>query len=110
MSLQDKILKRKLKKKEKQKLKIIEDRKSNTNNDFVETEMSSEEKVEVFESDVENQGLKRKHDESTEDPETPIKNPKKKKKSELGFFQECFFASLVKNKFEFKNIFTFDLF
>ena len=49
MSLQDKILKRKLKKKEKQKLKIIEDRKCNTNNDFVEeTEMSSEEKIQSF--------------------------------------------------------------
>ena len=82
MSLQDKILKRKLKKKEKQKLKIIEDRKSNTNNDFVEeTEMSSEEKVEIVGSDVENQGLKRKLDETIEDPETPIKSPKKKKKS-----------------------------
>ena len=94
MSLQDKILKRKLKKKEKQKLKIIEDRKSNTNNDFIEdeTEMSnSEEKlVEIFGSDVENnQGLKRKHDElSTEDdPETtPIKNSKKKKNSEVFFY------------------------
>merc|ERR1712173_110247 len=72
MSLHDKILKRKLKKKEKQKLKIIEDRKSNTNNDFVEeTEMSSEEKVEIVGSDVENQGLKRKLDETIEDPETP---------------------------------------
>jgi len=81
MSLQDKILKRKLKKKEKQKLKIIEDRKCNTNNDFVEeTEMSSEEKLEVVGSDVENQGLKRKLDETIEDPETPIKSPKKKKK------------------------------
>ena len=69
--------------------------------------MSSEEKVEVFGSDVENQGLKRKHDESTEDPETPIKNPKKKKKSELGFFKSVFFASLVENKLEFYNIFIF---
>ena len=87
MSLQDKILKRKLKKKEKQKLKIIEDRKSNTNNDFVEeTEMSSEEKVEIVGSDVENQGLKRKLDETIEDPETPIKSPKKKKKSKSFLF------------------------
>lgn len=87
MSLQDKILKRKLKKKEKQKLKIIEDRKCNTNNDFVEeTEMSSEEKLEVVGSDVENQGLKRKLDETIEDPETPIKSPKKKKKSESFLF------------------------
>ena len=92
MSLQDKILKRKLKKKEKQKLKIIEDRKSNTNDDFVEeTEMSPEEKVEVVGSDVENQGLKRKHnDEAIEDPEIPIKSPKKKKKSEFFLFAFTF--------------------
>ena len=92
MSLQDKILKRKLKKKEKQKLKIIEDRKSNTNDDFVEeTEMSSEEKVEVVGSDVENQGLKRKHnDEAIEEPETPIKSPKKKKKSKSFLFAFTF--------------------
>ena len=42
MSLQDKILKRKLKKKEKQKLKIIEDRKSNTNDDFVEEQIEDD--------------------------------------------------------------------
>ena len=57
MSLQDKILKRKLKKKENQKLKILKNRQQENDN---ETEESSEVPV----SDVENQTVaKRKHEE-----------------------------------------------
>ena len=53
--------------------------------------MSPEEKVEVVGSDVENQGLKRKHnDEAIEEPETPIKSPKKKKKSKSFLFAFTF--------------------
>ena len=63
MSLQDKILKRKLKKKEKQKLKIIEDRK---NNDTIEEDDDDTKTQEEFQigSDVENHGgTKRKAEE-----------------------------------------------
>ena len=57
MSLQDKILKRKLKKKENQKLKILKNRQQ-------ENDKEAEESSEVPVSDVENQTVaKRKHEE-----------------------------------------------
>ena len=74
MSLQDKILNRKLKRKEKQKLKIIEERKSNFNDD-------DQNDIEIPSTDEGNQGTKRKHEESLkEDSEMSNKNPKKKSK------------------------------
>lgn len=74
MSLQDKILKRKLKKKEKQKLKVIEERK--TTHDSDETDES--ENVEQV------HGLKRKlEDEDCEEEplQSNVEGKKKKKKS-----------------------------
>jgi len=74
MSLQDKILNRKLKKKEKQKLKIIEERKSNFNDD-------DRNEIEMPSTDAGNQGIKRKNEESLEEvSEISNKNPKRKKK------------------------------
>ena len=78
MSLQDKILKRKLKKKEKQKLKIIEERKANPT--IESTEEESEQQNEITESDVENHGTKRKIEDSDVEP---VKKSKKKKKSKF---------------------------
>merc|ERR1712141_377466 len=72
MSLQDKILKRKLKKKEKQKLKIIEERKANPT--IESTEEESEQQNEITESDVENHGTKRKIEDSDVEP---VKKSKK---------------------------------
>jgi len=71
MSLQDKILKRKLKKKENQKLKILKNRQQ-------ENDKETEESSEVPVSDVENQTVaKRKHEE--EEIDQPEKKKKKKK-------------------------------
>ena len=79
MSLQDKILKRKLKKKEKQKLKIIEDRKTNIGNDSIDDDDAETQEEFKIGSDVENHGgIKRKAEESVDD--TPVTNAKKKKK------------------------------
>ena len=83
MSLQDKILKRKLKKKEKQKLKIIEDRKTNFGNDSIEEDDDNTKTQEEFQigSDVENHGgTKRKAEESVQDTSETTKAKKKKKK------------------------------
>ena len=77
MSLQDKILNRKLKKKEKQKLKIIEERKSNFNDD-------DRNEIEMPSTDAGNQGIKRKNEESLEEvSEISNKNPQRKKKSKF---------------------------
>ena len=77
MSLQDKILNRKLKKKEKQKLKIIEERKSN----FIDDDRNE---IEMPSTDAGNQGIKRKYEESLkEDSEMSNKSLKKKKKSKF---------------------------
>jgi len=70
MSLQEKILKRKLKKKEKQKLKVIEDRKT--------AKLEEDSLVENSEEN-ESQGLKRELEDS-ENPDTPAPPVKKKKK------------------------------
>lgn len=78
MSLQDKILNRKLKKKEKQKLKIFEERKSNINDD------DERDDIEMSSTDEVNQGIKRKYEESLkEDSEMSNKSLKKKKKSKF---------------------------
>ena len=78
MSLQDKILNRKLKKKEKQKLKIIEERKSNINDD------DERDDIEMSSTDEGNKGIKRKYEESLkEDSEMSNKSLKKKKKSKF---------------------------
>jgi len=75
MSLQDKILNRKLKKKEKQKLKIIEERKSNINDD------DERDDIEMSSTDEGNKGIKRKYEDSLkEDSEMSNKSLKKKKK------------------------------
>jgi len=76
MSLQDKILKRKLKKKENQKLKILKNRRE-------ENDLETEDSSEVPVSDIENQSVaKRKHEEEEiGQPET--KKKKKKKKSKV---------------------------
>eukprot|EP00093_Oithona_nana_P014897 14897.XXX_1172284_1174598_1 [CDS] Oithona nana genome sequencing. len=75
MSLQDKILKRKLKKKENQKLKILKNRRE-------ENDLETEDSSEVPASDIENQSVaKRKHEEEVDQPET--KKKKKKKKSKV---------------------------
>ena len=93
MSLQDKILKRKLKKKEKQKLKIIEDRK---NNDAIEEDDDEKKTQEEFQigSDVENHaGTKRKAEESVQD--TPDATKAKKKKKKKGESFHCVIISRV---------------
>ena len=78
MSLQDKILNRKLKKKEKQKLKIIEERKSNINDD------DERDDIEMSSTDEGNKGIKRKYEDSLkEDSEMSNKSLKKKKKSKF---------------------------
>ena len=78
MSLQDKILNRKLKKKEKQKLKIIEERKSNINDD------DERDDIEMSSTDEGNKGIKRKYEDSLkEDSEMSNKLLKKKKKSKF---------------------------
>jgi len=80
MSLQEKILKRKLKKKEKQKLKVIEDRKT------AKLEEAEEDSQVENESSNENEskGLKRELEDSenNETPAPPIKKKKKKKKQQ----------------------------
>jgi len=80
MSLQEKILKRKLKKKEKQKLKVIEDRKT------AKLEEAEEDSQVENESSNENEskGLKRELEDSenNETPAPPVKKKKKKKKQQ----------------------------
>jgi len=80
MSLQEKILKRKLKKKEKQKLKVIEDRKT------AKLEEAEEDSQIENESSNENEskGLKRELEDSenNETPAPPVKKKKKKKKQQ----------------------------
>jgi len=96
MSLQEKILKRKLKKKEKQKLKVIEGRKTAKLEHFGNIKDEDEDSVELENMD-ENEptgGVKRKFEESeaaTEDSENPDttvvpaeKKKKKKKPQENG--------------------------
>merc|ERR1711860_128230 len=76
MSLQDKILKRKLKKKENQKLKILKNRRE-------ENDLQTEDSSEVPASDIENQSVaKRKHEEEEID-QAETKKKKKKKKSKV---------------------------
>lgn len=88
MSLQEKILKRKLKKKEKQKLKVIEGRKTAK---LEEDEDSVE--LENIDENEPTGGVKRKFEESeaatedSENPETnavPVEKKKKKKKKASG--------------------------
>ena len=76
MSLQDKILKRKLKKKEKQKLKILNDRRQED-----ELENNSEE-VPVSENENQSVAEKRKAEDSVDQPESKKKKKKNKKQVE----------------------------
>ena len=76
MSLQDKILKRKLKKKEKQKLKILNDRRQED-----ELENTSEE-VPVSENENQSVAEKRKAEDNVDQPESKKKKKKKKKSVE----------------------------
>ena len=66
MSLQDKILKRKLKKKENQKLKILKNRQQ-------ENDKETEESSEVPVSDVENQTVAKRKHEAEEIGTVPLK-------------------------------------
>jgi len=80
MSLQDKILARKLKKKEKQKLKILQSKKLAEECDPEESSVIEEEQNEDDKEEVVTEDRKRKPDDSN-DVEQPIKKKKKKKKS-----------------------------
>lgn len=110
MSLQEKILKRKLKKKEKQKLKVIEDRKTAK---LEETEEDSQVENESS-NENESKGLKRELEDS-ENNETPAPPVKKKKKKSKTFNQYSFnrvsvskFQDTLLNLYAIKIVFLLD--